>query len=81
LGFVLDGRTVFAVQIGLGQIAQVRLSGDLSSGTVTKVITSELFAVPATVARFGDQLAAVNAHFDTGFPPTSPTYEVVVVDR
>ena len=51
------------------------------SGTVTKVITSELFAVPATVARFGDLLAAVNAHFDTGFPPTSPTYEVVVVDR
>lgn len=80
-GFVLEGRTVYAVQNALGQIAQVRLSGDLSSGKVTKVITSDLFAVPATVARFGDQLAAVNAHFDTGFPPTSPTYEVVVVDR
>jgi sugar lactone lactonase YvrE len=80
-GIVLEGRTVYAVQNGLGQIAQVRLSGDLGSGTVTKVISSDLFAVPATVARFGDELAAVNAHFDTGFPPTSPTYEVVVVDR
>ncbi len=80
-GIVLEGRTVYAVQNGLEQIAQVRLSGDLGSGTVTKVITSDLFAVPATVARFGDELAAVNAHFDTGFPPTSATYEVVVVDR
>ena len=80
-GFVLQGRTVYAVQNGLEQIAQVRLSGDLTSGTVTKVIMSELFAVPTTVDRFGDELAAVNAHFDTGFPPTSPTYEVVVVDR
>jgi hypothetical protein len=80
-GILLEGRTVYAVQNGLGQIAQVRLSGTLDSGTVTKVITSELFAVPATVARFGDLLAAVNAHFDTGFPPTSPTYEVVLVDR
>ena len=80
-GIVLEGRTVYAVQNGLEQIAQVQLSGDLRSGTVTKVITSDLFAIPATVARFGDELAAVNAHFDTGFPPTSPTYEVVVVDR
>jgi sugar lactone lactonase YvrE len=80
-GIVLEGRTVYAVQNELEQVAQVRLSGDLGSGTVTRVITSDLFAVPATVARFGDELAAVNAHFDTGFPPTSATYEVVVVDR
>ena len=80
-GFVLEGRTAYAVQNNLEQIAQVKLAGDLRSGTVTKVVTSDFFGVPATVARFGDQLAAVNAHFDTGFPPTSPTYEVVVVDR
>ena len=80
-GFVLEGRTAYAVQNNLNQIAQVKLAGDLSSGTVTKVITSDFFGVPATVARFGDELAAVNAHFDTGFPPNSPTYEVVVVDR
>ena len=80
-GIVLEGRTVYAVQNFLNQVAEVRLSGDLASGSVTKVVTSGAFGVPATVARFGDRLAAVNAHFDTGFPPTSPTYEVVVVDR
>ena len=80
-GIILEGRTVYAVQNGLEQIAQVRLAGDLGSGTVVKVTTSGLFGIPATVARFGDELAAVNAHFDTGFPPTADTYEVVVVDR
>ncbi|MFQ6172649.1 hypothetical protein ACK8HX_13655 [Oryzobacter sp. R7] len=80
-GFLLEGRTVYAVQNFLEQITVVRLSGDLSSGSVTKVITSGSFGVPATVARFGDRLAAVNAHFDTGIPPSSPTYEVVLVDR
>jgi hypothetical protein len=37
------------------------------------------FAVPLTAARFGDRLAVVNSHLDTGFPPTNPTYEMVVV--
>ena len=63
------------------QITELRLSGDLASGTVTRVVTSSLFEVPTTVARFGDQLATVNAKFDTGFPPTATSYEVVVVDR
>ena len=46
-----------------------------------KVITSDFFQIPTTVARFGDRLATVNAKFDTGFPPTADQYEVVVVDR
>ena len=57
----------------------VDLSPDLSTGTVEATITSPNFEVPTTVARFGDRLAAVNAKFDTGFPPTADTYEVVVV--
>jgi hypothetical protein len=51
----------------------------LRSGRVTKVITSDLFAVPATVARFGDELAVtrclpvwcqlfVRRSFRTGHP-------------
>jgi hypothetical protein len=72
---------LFAVQNFLNQIAEVRLSPDLASGTVKKVITSELFQVPTTVARFGDRLAAVNAKFDTGIPPTADQYEVIIVDR
>jgi hypothetical protein len=46
-----------------------------------KVITSALFQVPATVARFGSRSAAVSAKFNTGFPPSADQYEVVIVDR
>jgi hypothetical protein len=80
-GILMEGRRLFAVQNFNNQIAEVSLSGDLSSGSITKVVTSGLFEVPTTVARFGDRLATVNAKFDTGFPPTASSYEVTVVDR
>lgn len=80
-GILMEGRTLYAVQNFANQIAEIQLSGDLTSGSVTKVITSSLFEVPTTVARFGDRLAAVNAKFDTGFPPTATSFEVSVVDR
>lgn len=77
-GLILDGRRLWAVRNNDNKIARFRLSADLSSGTLEKEITSPAFAVPTTAALFGNRLAAVNGHFDTGFPPTSPTYEVVV---
>jgi sugar lactone lactonase YvrE len=80
-GILLNGGELYAVQNFLNQLAVVRLSPDLTSGTVEKLITSPLFQVPTTVARFGDRLAAVNAKFDTGIPPTADQYEVIVVDR
>jgi hypothetical protein len=80
-GIHLEGRTVYVVQNFLNQIAVAQLSGDLTSGSVVKTITSADFQIPTTVARFGDRLAAVNAKFDTGLPPTAKEYEVVVVDR
>jgi hypothetical protein len=80
-GILLQGGQLFAVQNFLNQIAELRLSPDLTSGTVEKVVTSDLFQVPTTVARFGDRLATVNAKFDTGIPPTADQYEVVIVDR
>jgi sugar lactone lactonase YvrE len=80
-GILLDGRTLWAVQNFSNQISTFSLSGDLSSGSLTKVITSGAFEVPTTVARFGDRLAVVNSKFDTGQPPTASEYEVVVVDR
>jgi sugar lactone lactonase YvrE len=78
-GLVLAGRRLWAVQNG-NQVSRFRLSRDLASATLEQVITSANFAVPTTAALFGHRLAVVNAHFDTGFPPTAPTYEVVVVD-
>ena len=80
-GILLEGRTLWAVQNFSNQISTFRLSGDVSSGSLTKVITSGAFEVPTTVARFGDRLAVVNAKFDTGLPPTASEYEVVLVDR
>ena len=80
-GILLEGRSLYAVQNFSNQITEARLSGDLGSATVTKVVTTSSFEVPTTVARFGDRLATVNAKFDTGFPPTAGSYDVVVVDR
>lgn len=78
-GIVLDGRRLWAVQNFSNQVSRIKLSHDLTSGEVKKIITSDLFQVPATAALFGDTLAVVNAKFDTGFPPTADEYEVVLV--
>jgi hypothetical protein len=77
-GIVLQGRRLWAVQ-NTNQVTRIRLGRHLRSGVVDKVITSELFQVPATAARFGRRLAVVNAKFDTGIPPTADQYEIVLV--
>jgi sugar lactone lactonase YvrE len=79
-GIVLLGTRLWAVQNFINQVSRVRLSPDLTSGRIEEVITSDLFQVPSTAARFGSRLAVVNAKFDTGFPPTADRYEVVLVD-
>jgi hypothetical protein len=79
-GIVLHGRRLWAVQNEINQVTEVRLSGDLTAGTVREVITNDLFQVPTTAIRHDGQLAVVNAKFDTGIPPTADQYEVVLVD-
>jgi sugar lactone lactonase YvrE len=79
-GIVLLGRRLWAVQ-NSNQVSAVRLSPHLTSGVIEEVITSDLFQVPSTAARFGSRLAVINAKFDTGFPPTAEQWEVVLVDR
>jgi hypothetical protein len=78
-GIVLHGRRLWAVQ-NSNRVTEVRLSRDLTAGTVREVITSDLFQVPTTAIRHDGQLAVVNAKFDTGIPPTAAQYEVVLVD-
>jgi sugar lactone lactonase YvrE len=80
-GLVLEAGRLWAVQNFSNQIARIRLAPDLASGVVEEVITSELFQIPTTAARFGSRLAVVNAKFDTGIPPTANQYEVILVDR
>ncbi|NKX53645.1 hypothetical protein [Arthrobacter mobilis] len=79
-GLVLEGRVLWAVQNLLNQISRITLDEDITSGTLDSVITSDLFQTPTTAALVGNKLLVVNAKFDTGFPPTAETYEVVVVN-
>ena len=80
-GIVLEAGRLWAVQNFSNQVSRIRLAPDLSSGVVEEVITSPLFQIPTTAARFGSRLAVVNAKFDTGIPPTADQFEVVLVDR
>jgi sugar lactone lactonase YvrE len=77
-GILLQGKTLYVVQNRLNQIAVVKLNSDLTEGAVRETITSPLFRVPTTIARFGNALYVVNARFGT--EPTPETeYEVVRV--
>jgi sugar lactone lactonase YvrE len=80
-GILLEAGRLWAVQNFSNQVSRIRLRPDLTSGVVEEVITSPLFQVPTTAARFGSRLAVVNAKFDTGIPPTATQFEVVLVDR
>ncbi len=84
-GIVLHGRRLYVVQNFPNTLAVVELKPDLTTGAVVDRITSDLFRVPATGARFGDSLYLVNARFDVAVPPllggerTSIDYDIVKV--
>jgi sugar lactone lactonase YvrE len=80
-GILFEAGRLWAVQNFSNQVTELRVSPDLSSATVERVITNPNFEIPTTVARDGNRLAVVNAKFDTGFPPTATSFEVVVVSR
>jgi sugar lactone lactonase YvrE len=80
-GILWEAGKLYAALVSFNQIVAITLSPDLSSGTVDAVVTSPYFQVPTTVAAFGTRLVAVNAKYDTGFPPRAPTYEVVTVRK
>jgi sugar lactone lactonase YvrE len=64
-GLLLRGRTLYVVRNQNNRIAVVRLSADLTSGRVTRTISSSEFDVPTTLAQVGGRLYAVNARFGT----------------
>ena len=83
-GLLLIGRRLWVVQNFLNQVIEVRLSGDLSSGSVINTITSDdpSLRIPTTVAVYGGRLAVVNARFDLGIPgPINASYDVVLLPR
>jgi len=79
-GILFEAGRLWAVQNFSNQVTELRLSPDLSSVGVVRVITADGFEIPTTAARFGDRLAVVSAKFDTGFPPTATSFEVTVVE-
>ena len=80
-GILFEAGRLWAVQNFSNQITELKLSGDLTSATVVRVITdgdvNGAFQIPTTVARWGNRLAAVNSNFDTGAPP----FKVVITRR
>jgi hypothetical protein len=75
-GLLLVGRTLYIVQNFTNQVSVVRLSRDLSTGTLVCTLTDDDFDVPTTIARVGGSLYAVNARFSTPATPET-TYDVV----
>jgi hypothetical protein len=80
-GILLHGRTLYAVvRSPADGIAVVRLSPDLSSGTLVRTITPSGIDDPTTIDRFGRNLYAVNARFSTT-PGPDVEYWVTKVRR
>ncbi|MFJ7212003.1 hypothetical protein [Amycolatopsis sp. NPDC098790] len=75
---VLEGNRLWAVQLD-DKITRWCLDGDLSHGRPDGTITDPLFDQPVSAIKTGNRLAVVNSHIYSGYPPTSPTYEVLVV--
>ena len=71
-GLLDRGRTLFAVQNQLNQVAVLRLSRSGRSGRLVHTLRSPRFDVPTTVARFRHWLYLPNARFTT---PATPTTE------
>jgi streptogramin lyase len=79
-GLLVIGRTLYAVQNQLNQVAVVRLDAGGTSGSLVDTLTSPEFDVPTTVASYGAGLFLPNARFTT--PPTPDTeYDAVRIDR
>ena len=77
---LLQGGLLYVVQNQLNQIAVVKLTPDYLTGKIVRTITSNLFHVPTTLARFDDAIYAVNARFDVT-PTPATEYQVVRVPR
>lgn len=68
-GLLVVGRTLYAVQNQLNQVAVVRLDRAGTSGVLVDTLTSPDFDVPTTVAAFGPWLYLPNARFTSPQEP------------
>ncbi|HEY5978464.1 MAG TPA: superoxide dismutase [Microlunatus sp.] len=70
-GLLVEGRTLYAVQNRLNQVAVIRLDRSGRSGRLVSTVTDADFDVPTTIAAYGKSLWLPNARFTT--PPTPTT--------
>jgi sugar lactone lactonase YvrE len=78
-GLLREGRTLYAVQNRLNQVAVFELDRNGARGELRRALTSPDFDVPTTIARSGGDLYLPNARFTT--PPTPTTaYWVTGID-
>jgi len=78
-GLLREGRTLYAVQNQLNQVAVIDLAKDGRSGALRDTLTSPDFDVPTTIARSGSDLYLPNARFTTTPTATTP-YWVTGID-
>jgi Cu-Zn family superoxide dismutase len=69
-GMVLLGRTLWVVNSG--KITEVRLAGDLASGSITMSFTDPTLVSPTTAAYANGRLLVVNSQFNKRGPGLTP---------
>jgi sugar lactone lactonase YvrE len=79
-GLLLSGRTLYVVQNRLNTVAVLHLDRHATSAVLEKTLTDERFAVPTTVAAFGNRLYLPNARFGTT-PGPDVEYQVIAIRR
>ena len=79
-GLLVEGRTLYAVQNRLNQVAVIRLDRSGRSGRLVDLVTDPRFDVPTTIASYKRSLYLPNARFTTPATP-STTYDAVRIDR
>ncbi|MBT8305942.1 MAG: hypothetical protein KJN85_03310, partial [Maribacter sp.] len=83
-GILLDGKILYVVQNFANQIAVVQMGNDFTSGTLIDAIVDPIFGIPSTIDDKGNNLYAVNAHFDLAPPGVlapNVAFEVVKVRK
>ena len=78
-GLLREGKTLYAVQNRLNQVAVFKLDKSGASGELRDTLTSPDFDVPTTIARSDGDLYLPNARFTTPPTPTTP-YWVTGID-
>jgi hypothetical protein len=78
-GLLVKGRTLYAVQNRLNQVAVVKLDRSGSSGRLLTTLRSPNFDIPTTIASYRKHLWLPNARFGLTAPDT--TYTAVRVNR